>query len=110
MEKDQEEIKMAKKKRRKRQFTVPLAPIAGLAAGMHGPIVAAMAGDMDSALNQLSRNYAGYDINTKDFKIERLANGVVPLVIGVMVHKFVGGSPLNLNRTLAAAGVPFVRI
>jgi len=98
------------KKRRFRGLTIPLAPIAGLAAGLATPLDYAMKGDWDSALAAISMRYTGYNPATKVWNPEDLKMGLVPLIIGVLVHKFVGGPPLNLNRTLARAGVPFIRI
>jgi len=103
--------KMAKKKRRRsRSITIPLAPIAGLGAGLATPISQALAGNYESAFYYLSQNYTGVDPRTGQFNIEHLKRGLVPLLGGLLVHKFVGGSPLNLNRILARANVPFIRI
>ena len=101
---------MAKKKRRSRKMTIPLAPIAGLAAGLAWPIEAAVNGDLHLALRRLGLRYTGFDPETGAFDINALKDGVGPLIVGLLVHKFVGGSPLNLNRMLASANVPFIRI
>lgn len=99
-----------KKRRRSRSMTIPLAPVAGLAAGVAEPIAYAMKGDVVQAFNHLSRNYTGVDIGSGSFSVDRLKKGLVPLVIGLLVHKFVGGAPLNANKALARANVPFIRI
>lgn len=91
-------------------MTIPLAPFAGLFAGLAEPIQYAMGGDVQSAGIQLSLNYTGYNPADGSFDIMRLQKGVLPLVIGCLVHKFVGGAPLNLNKVLARARVPFIRI
>jgi len=106
--------KVAKKRRSRRSggMTVPLAPMAGLAAGLARPAQELMAGNIDGAVTHLLYNYtglSGYPGNLT-FKMEGLKNGVMPLVTGLLVHKFVGGPPLNLNRILARAKVPFIRI
>ena len=110
--KTRRETRMTRRKRRrgKRGFTIPLAPIAGLAAGLWGPAEAVMKGDLDTAVHHLLLTYTGYDNKASVWRPEHLQRGLTPLIIGCLVHKFVGGSPLNLNRTLAAAGVPFIRI
>lgn len=104
---------MAKKKKRsRRKFTVPISVVAGLGAGLLKPAQAIMAGDYPGALNWLAYSYAGIGGALTDnphFAPEGLKFGVLPLVVGALVHKFVGGS-LGVNRTLAAAGVPFIRI
>lgn len=101
---------MAKpKKRRSKQMTVPLSIVGGLGAGLAEPIMWAMGGDYDAAIYKLMENYTGYDIRTQRWDLKH-ARGIPPLIIGALIHKFVGGSPLNINRTLARAGIPFIRI
>ena len=109
---------MAKKKsRRSRQFTIPIAPVAGLAAGMSMPLQKAMDGKLfgpDSMLDWMARNYCGIESasvpGAAHFNPDALKDGLLPLVIGALVHKYVGGAPLHLNRMLAAANVPIIRI
>ena len=105
-------FRMSKKKRRyNRNITIPLAPIAGLAAGMSTAIVdGAMKGNWELFFNELCRNYTGYNPYDQTWNVFSLKKGLLPLVIGLLVHKFVGGSPLNLNRTLARHKIPFIRI
>jgi len=104
-----------KKRRGKRAFTLPIAPIAGLAAGLAGPIAIAAAGNPPYGLQKAIANYTGVVLGGSDFKFQRfdytqMQNGLLPLVIGGLVHKFVGGAPLNMNRMLASANVPIIRI
>lgn len=102
--------KVAKKKKRgSRKFTIPIAPIVGLMAGLAGPIKDLMDGETEYAVNKLKYSYLGLDENN-NFKAEALMSGLVPLIMGGLVHKFIGGPPLNLNRMLAAANVPIIRI
>jgi hypothetical protein len=98
-----------KKKRGKRKFTIPIAPIVGLMAGLAGPIKDLMDGEVEFAVNKLKYSYLGLD-ETNKFKPEALMSGLAPLIAGALVHKFVGGPPLNLNRMLAQANVPIIRI
>jgi len=108
---------MAKKKKsRSRSFTIPLAPTLGLIAGMAEPIqwgigegFALDRGWLNDRRGLIAR-YTGYSPWGKDFDINRLKEGLLPLIAGMLVHKFVGGRPLNLNATLARAGVPLVRL
>ena len=101
-----------RRKRRSRKMSIPLAPIGGLIAGMAVPAQLFLRGDIQNAVNVLVENYTGVAGATTSphFDMDKLKNGLVPLVAGLLVHKFVGGAPLNLNRTLAAAGVPLLRI
>lgn len=108
--------KMSKKKRRRSGgLTIPLAPIMGLAAGFAGPmgdspIEYAMQKDWRSFFVRLAKSYTGFDVNTGGWSAQYLANGVLPLLAGVLVHKFVGGPPLNFNKMLARNKIPFIRI
>lgn len=101
---------MAKKKKRgPRKFTIPLAPIAGIIAAPAVREMAekAMLGHIDGVMVA-----AGKFVGIKDgkFDIGELGNNIIPIIVGCAVHKFVGGPPLNLNRMLAAANVPVIRI
>ena len=101
---------MAKKKRGPRKFTLPMAPILGLLAGSKDAIQMVVDGDYDGAVTNLIGNYTGYDTRTKKWWAPNMAKGLLPLIIGILVHKYVGGTPLNVNRMLASANVPIVRI
>jgi len=99
-----------KRKRGARKFTIPLAPVLGLAAGMAAPAQKILAGDLNTGIAWLSMNYTGFDPRTGNWSLEAMKAGLLPLAIGLLVHKFVGGAPLNANRMLAQANVPLVRI
>lgn len=108
---------MAKKKRRgRREMTIPLAPVLGLAAGLASsrtgpsPIKYLMDGNYEYAIAAAAQNYLGYDPIKGKFDVNYLQAGLIPLILGGVIHKYVGGSPLNVNRVLAAAGVPLIRI
>jgi predicted Na+-dependent transporter len=102
---------LAKKtKRGKRKFTIPLAVVGGLAAGLAYPAALAVDGQYEAALKEVTFAYTGYHVDQQKWSVEGLTRGLLPLAIGLAVHKFVGGWPLNANRALAAAGVPFIRI
>jgi len=111
--------KVAKRKRSRRRggMTIPLAPIIGLGIGIFTKRPAwgksafehAIAGEFDWAMESLKQSYLGIRPDGK-FDITLMSHGLLPLAIGLGVHKFIGGSPLNANRILAAARVPFIRI
>jgi len=100
-------------------MTLPIAPIAGLAAGLLGAPPGYSRGPIGVLLEErnpvlagkaIVSNYTGYSIDEGNFTIQRLSVGLVPLIVGCLVHKFVGGAPLNVNRMLGSAGVPLIRI
>ena len=103
-------IARRKKGRRSRKFTIPIAPVIGLGVGLAEPAKYLMDGDWENAANAASLNYIGYDFKAKQMNWNRLVEGLIPLMVGIAVHKFVGGPPLNFNRMLANAGVPVFRI
>ena len=103
--------RMAKRKtRRSRQITIPLAPVLGLFAGMADSMSAVMDGNYYDAVAWATAHYTGYKTWDQSWDFSELKKGLFPLVAGLLVHKFVGGAPLNLNRILAAAKVPLIRI
>jgi len=104
---------MARKKkyrRKKKQFTLPIAPLAGFAVGMQPVVDQVIRGDYNNALNYLAANYTGYHPTQKNWSVDRLKNGLVPLVVGGLIHKYIGGNPVGVNRMLAQAGVPVIRL
>jgi hypothetical protein len=68
-----------------------------------------MSGDFNQAANELKWRYLGIDGNG-NFNVMGMLGGTVPLILGGLVHKFVGGAPLNVNRMLAQSGLPVIRI
>lgn len=101
---------MVKRGRRRRGMTIPIAPIMGLAAGLIEPVQTAMQGNMPAAFQTACRNYTGYDPIMMTWDYTWALRGIAPLIAGLLVHKYVGGPPLNLNQVLARAKVPFIRL
>jgi len=104
--------RLAKKKsRRRRSFSIPLAPIGGFLAspGIQRSIKGVMAGNWDEAMAGL-QNLVGWLPSKNQWNFNTFIQNITPILAGLLVHKFVGGKPLNLNRTLARAGVPLIRI
>ena len=99
------------RRRRSRKMTIPLAPIGGLLAtpALRYALGELARGNWEVAIRQPAR-FAGIDPATGNFTVTELQNNLLPIIIGCLVHKFVGGAPLNLNRVLSRANVPFIRI
>lgn len=97
------------RKRRRRSTTIPMAPMLGIIAGLYQPITRAISGDFQGALHSLRDRGTGFD-DSGNFHFEWLIPMWGPIISGLLIHKFVGGWPLNLNRTLAAHRVPLIRI
>jgi len=102
-------IARRKKGRRRYGMTIPIAPIVGLIPMVSDAAQSAMAGDWDMAFKHLQWKTLGIDSQGK-FHMDQMIMNIVPVIGGLLVHKFVGGPPLNLNRILARARVPFIRI
>ena len=104
--------RMPKKKRRySRKMTIPLAPILGVIAspGVQNAITSAMEGKFDLTMKHLT-TLIGWNPWQNKWEWQHLANNLTPILVGLLVHKFVGGAPLNLNRTLARHKIPLIRI
>jgi len=99
-----------KKRRYSRKLTVPIAPLAGAFPMFASSINAVMTGQFDKIPKRLAWDVVGWDMDTNQFNPSKFVQNITPLILGLLVHKFVGGSPLNLNRTLARHKIPFIRI
>lgn len=102
---------MAKKKttrRRRPKTTIPLAVVGGLSVGLREPVQFLMQGNIEGAAWTISRAYTGYDYKTGKFTLWDLKRGVVPLLLGVLVHK--GAGKLGINRAIGSTGLPWIRI
>jgi len=105
-----------KTKRRSRQFTIPLAPTAAILGTIARPTPAGttiigdvMNGDIPQLLYDVREVFAGVD-NDGKLRLEWLLATYGPIVAGLLIHRFIGGRPLNVNAMLARAGVPIIRI
>jgi len=94
--------------RKPRQMTIPLALVAPIAATLTWCYQSH--DKWEGRLNLLMASYTGYDPGLQKWRPDLLKRGLGSLIIGALVHKFVGGAPLNVNRMLGAAKVPFIRI
>lgn len=104
-----------KKRISRAKFNLPVAVIAGFAPGAGRLIYHATHNDYGQG-NPISnvgveagRIFLGYDSRTGQFDARNMMYGLLPVILGGMVHKFIGGT-LGLNRTLARSGVPLLRL
>lgn len=94
---------------RAKKMTIPLAVVAGLVPGVTGTIDAYQTSkNIKSAGIYACAAYTGYNSLTNQWSLNSMKLGFVPLAIGVMVHKVAG--MLGINKAIAGAGIPFVRI
>jgi len=102
--------KAKKKYRRSRSPKIPMAVVVGtfplIASIIRGWRAETFRGAGKESLYALT----GIDIdNQPHFNPAFMVHGTIPLVGGVLVHKFIGGS-LGVNRALGRAHIPFIRI
>ena len=101
------------KTKKKRQFTISLSLGGALLAGFADPVrIAVVEKNPFTAAQLVAARYCGLDMRSGRayWNIYELGIGVGSLIAGALVHKFVGGAPLNVNRMLGQAGVPVIRI
>lgn len=99
--------KPKRKHRRRRGFELPVAVVAGMLPGAWR--VWEQRSDLNHITNEAGRVYLGYDSWTGQFGFDAMKWGTVPLILGLLVHKFVGGT-LGVNRMLARARLPVIRL
>lgn len=95
--------------RRSTQFTIPLGLVAGMAPTVIHTVNEARVNGIESGVKVGMRGLTGYNVDNGQWHFSSLKEGLLPLLIGMAAHKFVGGS-LGVNRALASARVPFIRI
>jgi hypothetical protein len=101
---------MAKTKTRhgKKQFTIPIAIVAGLAPGAATTYQGFKAGGAKGALQELAGCMIGFDDYSHTWNFAKTRWGLQPLIGGMIIHKI--ASMVGLNKAIAAAGIPFIRI
>lgn len=101
----------ARRRSSRGKFTLPVAVVAGFAPlglGLFGAAKRAAAGDLAGASQEVVIRTTGYNTDTKSFHWPTFVGSYGPIVAGVIVHKI--ANRLGVNRALANARVPFLRI
>lgn len=108
--------KRRKVRRTSRQKTnLPVAVLAGFAPGVGRLVYHATHSDhgqgnpVANVGVEAGRIFLGYDSRTGTFNAANLMYGLGPVILGGLVHKFIGGT-LGVNRILARSGVPMLRL
>ena len=92
--------------KRSKKMTLPLAVVAGFVPPALG--VWNRRNSVTEMGNFLVAGFSGLNPGTGEFNIGNLRYGVLPIVAGFMVHMF--ASKLGINRAIARASIPLVRI
>jgi hypothetical protein len=96
------------KHHRKAGMTLPLAVLAGFAPLALNALKDYKDGGVQVLGKGLVLRTTGMNTETGKFMPEYLVQGMGPIVVGLLVHKV--ASKMGINRSLAGAGVPFLRV
>jgi len=103
---------MAKKKSKNRKrnggLKIPIAVVAGFVPGVARSYEHWQSG-WSAGTREMGRIYLGYDWWNGTFNWKWMLFGMMPIVLGTVVHKIVGGK-LGVNRAIAGAGIPVIRL
>ena len=94
---------------KKKGMTLPLAAIAGFVPLVGVAHTSFKQGGVELLGNNMLSNLTGYDAPTRTWAFSHMSKGLIPIVAGLLAHKFVG-QKLGVNRMLANAGVPLLRL
>jgi len=103
----------AKSKGRKRNsFTIPLGIIAGLgptaAFAYQGFKIPGDQGGIVEAAHRVTMRLTGYEWKGNVWNMNDLLAGWGPLLLGAIAHK--AANRFGINRMIAAAGIPVLRV
>lgn len=95
---------------RRAGFTVSAAVLAGMAPVTIYAINDLKTGGVPSLLDGLARRLTGFGTAGSGglWEPKHLASGLLPILGGVAVHKL--ASRMGVNRAMAKAGIPFLRV
>jgi len=98
-----------KKTRKKKGFTIPVAIVAPMGMVAAKTTKISIYDGIENGMNHLSQVMTGFDLKDGiDFEWTRMKQGLFPIALGYLAHKV--ASKFGLNRALASAGVPWIRI
>lgn len=90
------------------KFTLPVAVVAGFLPLTMRTVAGWKEGGLEGASHQLIMGTTGYDHREQKWRFPAMAQGLGPILAGIFVHK--AASRIGINRAIARAGVPFIRI
>ena len=100
--------KSKRSRRSKRGFSLPLAVIGGMAPLAVHAVDDYRVGGITHVGKGIAARTTGYMIDTGQWEPKWMMQGLVPILIGTGVHKL--ANRLGVNRAIAGAGIPFIRI
>lgn len=97
-----------KRKRKANGFTLPVAVIAGMAPLANQARMGWAADGPVGMVKQSTLALLGYHIDTNTWNASWMKVGLLPIFVGGLVHW--GAKKFGLNRMIARAGIPVIRI
>jgi len=97
-----------KSRRRSKNFTLPVAVIGGFMPMATYVVDGMNHGGINASLARVGIATTGYNAIDGKFYPKAMASKMAPVLLGMVIHKFAG--KLGINRMLASAGVPVVRL
>jgi len=95
--------KRSKKGRRAKKMTIPLSVAAPLGLAAFWTFQNLSRGDY----TQVRQDFTGVGADNK-FAVQNLMPMYAPLAAGIVVHKIAG--KVGVNKVIAQAGIPFIRV
>lgn len=92
----------------KRSPTLPLGLVFGLLPMVAEPIMVGLKGDLWGAAAHGVKNTTGYNLWDKKFYFNDLKATWLPFIMGIILHRV--AVKFGINRQLASAGIPYIRI
>lgn len=99
----------AKRRYSKPKFTIPISILGGMAVPV-GTLVSHynQYRDINVTTREIGQFFTGYDYTTGKWNFASMRYGMLPIFAGVVAHKV--ANKLGVNRLLASAGIPLIRI
>ncbi len=95
--------------RRSKGMTVPVAVLAGFAPLATYAYLDFKQGGVKLAGEGMLARLTGINLNADHYDWAAMGQGLFPILGGLLVHKYIGGK-MGVNRMLANAGVPLIRL
>lgn len=96
------------RRRSRAGFTLPLGVLAGFGPLLYSTYQGFQQGGFPAAATEATFQLTGYHLMEKRFDQRVLVRGWTPILLGLVLHKLAGR--LGVNRALAQAGVPIIRL
>lgn len=98
----------AKRRSRTQGMTIPLAVVGGFIPTIAFAADGYRVGGFENAARRVAQRLTGIDSTANVFIWKELMAGWGPILAGFLVHKV--SNRLGINRAIARAGIPLIRI